>query len=1217
MQSCGRMRWGAAILRASLGAAALSWTAGAAAAAGTGGVTAGAANAASVALAGDAQTGDTESQRFAAFLQDVYRRNLLASPQLATEFGSKVGDDRWDDTSEQALAADAARVRGEMRTAKTRFDYAKLDTASQLQYRVFLDEHQLLLDRYRWRDHFYALNQIVGLHIDVPGTLAGNQVVQTEQDAEAYIRRIRAVQPAFRQLIQHMQGQARKGIYIPKTVYPLLIEGAQNVITGAPHDAGPDSPIFADFKRRVGQLDVPAERKERLIEEARQALRQRLQPAYEQLIQLLKTQGGRTPITGGVWQLPDGDAFYAFLIRQFTTTDMTPAQIHEMGLAEMARSQHEIAALMDRVGFKGTVREFMAKMKSDPHNYESDDDAGRAAYLSRARRIVAAMQAKITDAFEAPAPLPLQIVRTEAYKEASSPPGFYEAGTADGSRPGTVYLNLSSMKVLPLYELEDLLYHEGIPGHHMQISTILVDRSIPQLRKVNEWWQDSAFVEGWGLYAERLGKDLGFYQDPYSEFGLLTGELWRASRLVVDSGLHYKRWTREQAIQYLNENTPSPEATNIRAVDRYLAVPGQATSFMVGMRKFVAERERARQALGSRFDLREYHHVALSSGYIPLWALDQKVSSWIELKSGTAEATSRDAGTQSPNAAFNQMLEDYWQDYLGLNPIAALSHGDNRNEGRFDESLQDAWQGRTVAMLDKYLQASAGYSADTLSQTDRTSLAMLRDQLTLAKDFYSGALFETSRMLPLDQFQGRHTEFAADAAGSGAYPFKTLADYDRQLDRADAFAKWANDAVMRMREGVKAGVVLPRMVVQRILPQLHAHFGLPPEKTEFWQPLATLPADVAPADRARLEKAYRVKIATVIEPAYRRLFEFMQSEYLPHARDSVGLGQMPGGAALYNYDVRFHTTTQLTPSQIHAIGAAEVTRIEAEFAKVQAVVGFKGTLQEFFVKVRADPALKFTSREQIIPAFEADRQIIVGRLPKLFDVWPRAEFQIRALPDSSKNSQGNGYYSAAGADGSRPGILWINTYAPGISDKFNVMTLVLHEGMPGHHFQTSVAQEQGRLPAFRRFDFTNAYGEGWALYAESLGSEVGLFDDPWNYYGYLNYAILRANRLVIDTGLHAMGWDVETGIQWMMQHSSMTRDQAAAEVERYVAYPGQALSYKLGELKIRELRRRAEKELGPQFDLQAFHDQILLGGSMPLTILEQRVDRWISATRTR
>src|SRR3984957_4067295 len=586
-----------------------------------------------------AQAG-SESQRFADFLESVYQRDLIRSPQLATEFGSALGDDRWDDTSEAALAADAVQVRGDLRAAKTRFVYANLDPATQLQYRVFLDEQQLLLDRYRWRDHFYALNQIVGLHIDVPGTLTGRQPLTTEQDARAYIRRIQAVQPAFRQLRSHMQRQAAKGIFMPKSVYPLLIEGAQNVISGAPHDAGPDSPIYADFKRRVMLLDIRADAKERLIEEARLALVRQLQPEYEQLIALLKAQAARSPISGGVWQLPDGDAFYAFLIRQFTTTDMTPAQIHAMGLSEVARAQAEIAALMGRIGFKGTVQEFMAQMKADPRNYAANDEEGREAYLARARAIVAAMQAKITDAFVAPAPLPLRIQRTEAYKEASSPPGFYEAGSADGSRPGVVYLNLSNMQVLPLYELEDLLYHEGIPGHHMQISTILVDSSIPQLRKVNEWWQDSAFVEGWGLYAERLGKDLGFYQDPYSEFGLLSGELWRASRLVVDSGLHYKHWTREQAIRYLNDNTPSAQETNVRAVDRYLAVPGQATSFMVGMRQFVAERERARQALGSRFDLREYHHVALSSGYIPLWALDQKVSSWIESKSGAAEAAS-------------------------------------------------------------------------------------------------------------------------------------------------------------------------------------------------------------------------------------------------------------------------------------------------------------------------------------------------------------------------------------------------------------------------------------------------------------------------------------------------------------------------------------------------------------------------------------------------
>jgi uncharacterized protein (DUF885 family) len=549
--------------------------------------------------------------------------------------------------------------------------------------------------------------------------------------------------------------------------------------------------------------------------------------------------------------------------------------------------------------------------------------------------------------------------------------------------------------------------------------------------------------------------------------------------------------------------------------------------------------------------------------------------------------------------------------------MLGLSHNDERHLDEFDASLEDGWRTRMVNLIDEYLAKSRAFPAESLCESDRTSLAMLREQLTQAQDYYSGSLFETARMLPIDQFQGEHGIYAEDAAGAGDYPFKTVENYEQALARADAYARWTGDAIRRMREGVKAGVLLPRMVVQRVLPQLREHMGLAPEKTEFWHPIENLPAQFPPADRRRLAAAYRRKIETVIEPAYRRLYEFLSKEYLPHARDTVGLGQMPGGRALYDYDVRYHTTTRLTPEEIHALGRTEVTRIEGELAKVQAAVGFTGGLQDFYAHVRSDASQKFTAPDQIIPAFEAARREIVPRLPTLFDVLPRAEFQIRALPESSKSSQGNGHYSAAGPDGSRPGVLWINVHAPGVSDRFNVMTLTLHEGLPGHHFQTSVAQEQARLPSFRRFDFTDAYGEGWALYAESLGKEMGLFDDPWSYYGHLNYALMRANRLVIDTGLHAMGWDVEAGVGWMMEHSSMTRDQAAAEVERYVAVPGQALSYKLGELKIRELRRRAERALGTGFDVKAFHDQILLGGSMPLTILEERVDRWISATIAR
>jgi uncharacterized protein (DUF885 family) len=319
-------------------------------------------------LAGSAaaQAGDTESQRFAAFLDATYQKMLAASPQLATEFGGAAAGDRWDDLSETALAANALRVRRNMAEAKSRFDYDRLDSATQLQYRVFLDEQQLLLDRYRWRDHFYALNQIVGLHIDVPETLTTEQALQTEQDAQAYIRRIRAVRPTFRQLVRHMQAQAKRGIYIPKTVYPLLIEQARNTISGAPHGEGPDSPIFADFKRRVALLGIPDDHKARLIEAARSALMQDLQPAYEELIRLLETQAQHSPIDGGAWQLPDGDAFYAFLIRQFTTTNMTPLEVHDMGLAEVARSHCRNRRPHEQDRFHGILARFHEQGQNRP-----------------------------------------------------------------------------------------------------------------------------------------------------------------------------------------------------------------------------------------------------------------------------------------------------------------------------------------------------------------------------------------------------------------------------------------------------------------------------------------------------------------------------------------------------------------------------------------------------------------------------------------------------------------------------------------------------------------------------------------------------------------------------------------------------------------------------------------------------------------------------------
>lgn len=592
-----------------------------------------AASLAAIALAGApgaARAADphpTESARFTAFLNTIYRRDIHDSPILAAAFGAKDGYDRWDDLSPAAEAARMERVRADMRAARSGFDYSKLDARGKLQFRVFLYEDDLLLQRYRWRDHFYPMNQIVGLHLDVPDILMHQNTIESRADADAYIRRIEGVTTLFDQFIGRMQERAAKGFLMPQLVYPLLIEQCRGIIAGAPYDAGPDNPVWADFNRKIAALALPAADKDALRARARAALLGSLEPAYRRLIAVLEEQQARSKITAGVWQEPDGDAFYAFLVRQFTTTSMTPRQIHELGLREVARLHREMQAVMDRVGFKGSLRDFMAQAKADPRFYYPDTAAGRAAFLERARGIIAAMDAKITEDFFAPPALPLLIERPEAYREASLPAGDYEAGSPDGKKPGVIYLNLSDMRKMPTYELDDLLYHEGVPGHHMQFSTILVDPSIPDLRKVNEWWQDTAFVEGWALYAERLAKDMGFYQDPYADFGRLSGELWRACRLVVDSGIHNLHWSREKAIEYLNDNTPRSDTA--REVDRYIAVPGQATAFMVGMKTFLAEREHARGVLGPKFDIRGFHDAVLHNGFIPLWAVEQSVDTWI------------------------------------------------------------------------------------------------------------------------------------------------------------------------------------------------------------------------------------------------------------------------------------------------------------------------------------------------------------------------------------------------------------------------------------------------------------------------------------------------------------------------------------------------------------------------------------------------------------
>ncbi len=469
---------------------------------------------------------------------------------------------------------------------------------------------------------------------------------------------------------------------------------------------------------------------------------------------------------------------------------------------------------------------------------------------------------------------------------------------------------------------------------------------------------------------------------------------------------------------------------------------------------------------------------------------------------------------------------------------------------------------------------------------------------------------------PLNHFFGLHTFYPTFASGKGVAPFKTLANYEDNLSRHDDYIAFIDRAIGKFREGMASGVVETRLTVEIMVTQLDTQLAIPLADSQFMAPTKEFPESISEADRARLTAAYEAKTRELYA-ANTRLRDFLKNEYLPAARDSIGLSQMKGGAELYAQLVEESTTLPLDPETIHQLGLSEVARIKAELEKLRKEVKFKGTLNQFFDYVRTDPKFQPKTREALTQDYYRIGREVDAKIGDFFSLIPKSPLEIRPYDPSTEQFEAGGSYQSGSPDGSRPGVFYFNAYdLPSRLTPGNV-TLYLHEGAPGHHFQISLAQENEALPAFMRFGGTTAFVEGWALYAETLGNEMGFYKDPWNRYGTLQDEQLRAMRLVVDTGIHAKGWTRDQAITFMMENSGMTRTEVVAEVDRYIAIPSQALAYKIGALKIQELRKRAETKLGARFDIKAFHAQVLDTGGLPLTILEQKIDRWIAAEAAR
>ena len=566
----------------------------------------------------------------------------------------------------------------------------------------------------------------------------------------------------------------------------------------------------------------------------------------------------------------------------------------------------------------------------------------------------------------------------------------------------------------------------------------------------------------------------------------------------------------------------------------------------------------------------------------------------------------------TPAARLNSLVEAYWQESLALDPLEATFLGDHRYDAQLPNSIGSAHLSLELALERRYLKEIAGIDPGTLGPDDRLTLEIFRRD---REEHIEGFRYQ-SELLPFNQFYGLPQLMAQLGSGSSAQPFKTVRDYENWLKRIDGFIAWVDQAIANMRRGAAKGVVQPKVLMERALPQLADLIAADPTKSVFYRPVASFPDSIAAAEQARLRQAYASAIATRLNPAYQRLHDFIQTEYLPETRASVGFTDLPLGKEWYAYRVRVQTTTTLTPESVHAIGLAEVTRIGAEMDGVIASLGFKGDRKAFFDSLRADPRFYFEHEEDLLGAYRALKDKVRARLPEQFDLAPVADFEIRAVEAFRARSQASASYQGAAPDGSRPGVFYVNTYDLRSRPKYMMEAVYLHEAEPGHHFQISIKQELKSLPSFRRFGNYGAYAEGWGLYSESLGRDLGFYTDPYNYVGALSLEIWRAVRLVVDTGIHAKGWSRDKAIDYMMANTALGPTDAIAEVERYIALPGQALTYKLGELKIKELKARAQRELGGRFDVRLFHRTILDGGSLPLEILDQKVARWITARKS-
>ena len=556
---------------------------------------------------------------------------------------------------------------------------------------------------------------------------------------------------------------------------------------------------------------------------------------------------------------------------------------------------------------------------------------------------------------------------------------------------------------------------------------------------------------------------------------------------------------------------------------------------------------------------------------------------------------------------FKAITDAYFDGKNELNPLDATQNGQNEYNDKLVFEMTDSYRKKQAAFYDKFENELTTIDTTALSAEEKNSYDIIKWEVAVGKNLLK---YETN-LMPIHQFWGTHLTMGQFAGGTSAQPFKTEKDYKNFLKRMDLFAVWVDSAMVYMKKGIDKGMVLPKALTVKMIPQFESMVTPNVEDNLFYSALKAFPKEITTDQQETLKKEYAATIKEKLEPQFKKITAFLKNEYLPASRTTSGIGSLPNGKELYKVYAKQWTTTTKTPEEIHALGLKEVARIKAEMEKVKDQVGFKGTINEFFEHVRTKPELmSFKTPEEVIANFEKIHQTIKPNVDKLFSLQPKCPFQIKRT-EAFREKTASAEYSQGTADGSRPGVFYVPIPDVKAYNYYGDEDLFLHEAIPGHHFQISLQQENNELPNFRKFAWFGAYGEGWALYTESLGKELGLYTDPYQYFGMLGNEMHRAVRLVVDTGIHNKGWTREQAIKYSLDNEAESEAGIIAEIERYMAIPGQALSYKMGQLKILELRKKAQDKMKDKFDIKVFHQKILESGVLPLALLEKKINNWI------